>query len=62
MEKTTYHCPKGRFVRIPNGIPLAIFAQRMGCTLYTLLMHNPYLDPTHYIVGQVVIVPRRSFG
>lgn len=50
-------CPKGAFVRSLRGETAASFAGRFGLTLHALCQHNPYVNPSIPLDGQVLLVP-----
>jgi len=50
-------CRKGAFYALRRGDTLRRIAERAGVTLKRLLEVNPYLNPNHYIIGQVIVIP-----
>jgi LysM repeat protein len=50
-------CRKGAFYALRRGDTLRRVAERAGVTLRRLLEANPYLNPNHYIMGQVIVIP-----
>lgn len=50
-------CVKGVFYMIRRGDTLTRIAKRAQISVETLLRHNPFLNPAHYIPGQVIILP-----
>ncbi len=50
-------CGKGVFYTIKKGETLFRIAKRAGICVDTLLQSNPFLNPSRYIPGQVIILP-----
>lgn len=50
-------CGKGVFYTVKRGDTLWKIARRAGISVETLLQNNPFLNPAHYIPGQVIILP-----
>lgn len=50
-------CGRGLFYTIRRGDTLFNIAKRRGITLETLLANNPFLNPSYYIPGQVIVLP-----
>ena len=53
-------CEYGEFYVIGKGETLHGIARRFGISHEVLLGMNPYLNPSYYLPGQMIIVPRRS--
>lgn len=52
-----YGCVRGTFYAIRRGESLFRIAQRNGVLLDDLLAANPYLNPSRYVAGQVIVIP-----
>lgn len=52
-----YGCVRGTFYAIRRGESLLRIAQRNGVLLDDLLAANPYLNPSRYMAGQVIVIP-----
>jgi LysM repeat protein len=50
-------CGRGSFYMIKRGDTLYRIARRRGISVETLLACNPFLNPTYYIPGQVIVLP-----
>ncbi|MGE5493791.1 MAG: LysM peptidoglycan-binding domain-containing protein [Burkholderiales bacterium] len=50
-------CGRGVFYAIRRGDTLYRIAKRRGITVETLLNSNPFLNPSHYVPGQVIVLP-----
>lgn len=50
-------CGRGVFYAIRRGDTLYRIAKRRGITVETLLSSNPFLNPSHYVPGQVIVLP-----
>jgi LysM repeat protein len=50
-------CGKGVFYTIKKGDTLSRIAKRARISVETLLQNNPFLNPSRYIPGQVIILP-----
>ncbi len=50
-------CTRGSFYAIRRGETLYHIARRSGIDLADLLKANPYLNPNHYMPGQVIVIP-----
>lgn len=50
-------CGRGSFYTVRRGDTLYRIARRRGITMETLLKSNPFLNPSHYIPGQVIVLP-----
>ncbi len=50
-------CVKGAFYVIKKGDTLGGIARRRGITLEELLRMNPYLNPSYYLQGQIIVLP-----
>jgi len=51
-------CGRGAFYAIKKGETLFEIARRNGISLDMLLGANPYLNPSYYIHGQIIIIPQ----
>jgi LysM repeat protein len=50
-------CGRGLFYTIKRGDTLYRIAKRRGISVETLLAHNPFLNPSYYVTGQVIVLP-----
>lgn len=50
-------CGCGAFYTIRRGDTLYRIAKRNGIPVETLLRNNPYLNPSYYLPGQVIVLP-----
>ncbi len=57
IPSKTGGCSKGVFYTIKRGETLYKIAKRARVSVETLLQHNPFLNPSRYIPGQVIILP-----
>ena len=55
-------CPVGSFKVLGKGEGLGAFAEKHSLTSEQLLDANPFLNPSYYICGQVVVIPDSSGG
>lgn len=53
-------CPCGRFISFNKGDSISRISQKNSLTEREVLDANPYLNPTYYICGQVVVLPDES--
>lgn len=53
-------CICGDFYCIQKGESLKNIAARNGMSLSDLLAANPYLDPAHYVCGQIILLPTQT--
>ena len=56
MQETENVC--GDFYVICRGETLCHIAKKNGIMLTELLEMNPYLNPSYYLVGQTILVPK----
>ncbi|MGI5849253.1 MAG: LysM peptidoglycan-binding domain-containing protein [Christensenellales bacterium] len=50
-------CARGAFYTIKRGETLFRIAKQNGISVETMLSTNPYLNPSYYLPGQVIILP-----
>ena len=58
MQKASCVC--GDFYVIGKGETLHGIAEKFGISHEQLLERNPFLNPLYYLVGQVILVPKKK--
>lgn len=52
-----YSCPIGKFRVIDKDESISAIAEKYAISTNKLIETNPYLNPTYYLAGQVIVVP-----
>ena len=55
-------CSCGAFYTLKKGETLYRIAKQNGLAVLDLLEVNPYLNPSHYLPGQVIVLPPKRKG